>query len=245
MPEYRLRTDGDVIEREYCDVFILRDFPSYEVFWQRFVTPLSRRPENIQLKDHGQLAAAGRTDLDICLAQLHYSILLHLVRAYDLLHQEPVKADQLLFGLTALCGAQDIAFELLERFQNPKKYPAWPIMNNGKLQDPGMKAQKNWQNSHDHPLQDIRDYRNRLVHGRMPPTIVWTDHRNNVLLHNLPRIGLESQYFDWRKVTLASTAAQMPHGDFADAKQILAQAWQSTTAYLEGTWKTYLLPHLQ
>jgi hypothetical protein len=244
MAPYTLLSDGDPVEKHYYDLFIARDFPSYQAFWQEFVTPLSRRPVDIQLKDAQQLAREGKTDHDVCLAQLHYSILLHLIRAFDIRQLESVKADELLFGLTSLCGAQDIAFELLERVQKPDRYPPWPTIQKGRLHDHGIDAQWNWKKAHNFPLQDVRDYRNRLVHGRMPPTIVWANHQDKVLLFKLPRMRKEGDYFDWRKVTLAATPLQLPHADFDDCRTILSEAWGLTTKYLEENWKEHLLPHI-
>lgn len=91
MPNYRLISDGDSVEKEYYFLFIGREFPSYEIFWQQFITPLSRRPASIQLKNDAELANDGRIQNDICIAQLHYSTLLHLIRAYGFLNLPPIK----------------------------------------------------------------------------------------------------------------------------------------------------------
>jgi len=244
MTFYTLIYDGDPVEKHYYDLFVARDFPSYEAFWQQFVTPLSRRPIDIHLLDDEKLAREGKTAHDVCIAQLHYSVLLHLVRTYDLMQLPLPGPSELLFGLTALCGAQDLAFELLERFQHRSRYAAWPRMKKGGLRDDGEEAQRNWQRAHGQPLSEIRFYRNRLVHGRVPPQIAVTDAGGNIVAYKLPRIGKESGYFDWRTVNAAASGSQPPPDDFADAAAILTEAWTATTGYLEESWKTHLLRHL-
>ncbi len=142
MTQYHLSSDGDLIEREYYAKFIADRFPSYEAFWEGFVVPLTRRPKNVQLKDDRELAQIGKGPHDVCIAQLHYSILLHLVRAYKTNLHRDITADQVLFGLTAICGAQDQAFELLERYRSPTEYRPWPSVDKkqGKLRDDGEDA---------------------------------------------------------------------------------------------------------
>jgi hypothetical protein len=244
MANYTLIKDGDPTEQGYYETLIAKYFPSYEVFWQKFVTPLSQRPANFRFKDDQQLEASGKTDHDVCLAQLHYSILLHLIRAYKLLQQSPVLSDHLLFGLTALCGAQDIAFELLERFQNPREYPPWPVQKAGATtDDAGKRARHKWQQKHNWPLQHVRKYRNQLIHGRMSPSMLHADEQN-VLVQSFPRIGLESKYSDWRKVSGPPMNAAIFATDFEPAQNILGSAWDETTEYLEDSWKAYLLPGL-
>lgn len=245
MTPYTLRSDGDPLEKRCDALFIARDFPSYEVFWQKFVTPISRRPIDTGFLTDFQLARELKTAQDVCIAQLHYSVLLHLARAYDLMQLEIPGSTELLFGLTALGGAQDAAFELLERFQHRHKYAAWPRMKSGVLHDAGLDAQRNWRQSHGHPLESLRSYRDRLLHGRIPPGIAVTDTAGNIVAYRLPRIGKESAYFDWRAVAPASTDPQPPPDDFADAGTILTEAWTATTRYLEDSWKICLLPHLK
>ena len=84
MSDYTLAQHGDPFERHYESLFISRAFPSYERFWQRFVVPLTNRPIDIRFKTPEDLNAIGKGDREICIAQLHYSILRHLGRVFDL-----------------------------------------------------------------------------------------------------------------------------------------------------------------
>lgn len=237
MSQYSLTNDGDGYEQHYYTLFIQREFPSYEVFWQKFITPLTRRPVDIHIKDDSDLTQIGRTANDVCIAQLHYSVLRHLIRAYELQRVSIIEIDHILFGLTALCGAQDVAFELLERFRNPRIYDPWAEKRHG-ASPSGREAQATWRKTDNYPLQHIRDYRNNLIHGRMLPGI-----KNNTVSY-LPKIGKEAQYFDWRKITNLATSNQLPLNDFSTLGDILQSAWQDTVQYLELRWKAHLLPNL-
>jgi len=180
---YTLRTDGDDLERAFYATLIQPDFPSYETFWQEFVTPLTNRPVNVQLKTDAELAGIGKGPHDVCLAQLHYSAFRHLVRAFQLREATEFGLDHLVFSISAIVGAQDVAFALLERFRNPTAYHPWFGRRSGGI-DGGREAQNAWKNHDGFPLQDVRDYRNHLVHGRTPPGI------NN----HYPMIGNEASY---------------------------------------------------
>ncbi len=227
---YTLQADGDGIEQQLYAPLIQPYFPSYEVFWQKFVIPLTNRPIDIHCKSDSALAAIGKGDHELCLSQLHYSVLRHLGRAFQLRKERNYGLDHLVFSLSAIVGAQDVAFELLERFTNPTSYGTWLGKRSGGI-DGGHEAQLNWKRSNAYPLQDIRDYRNHLVHGRTPPGFA----------NQYPKIGQESSYFDWRKVTAVAT---LPTTDFSPATDIHDSAFGQTVAYFETQWTANLLPNI-
>ena len=66
--------------------------------------------------------------------------------------------DALTEGMVRLVGAQYVAFELLGRYLNPGTYDPW-------LPDSSIAARRFWKDRENYPLQDIRNYRNNLVHG--------------------------------------------------------------------------------
>jgi hypothetical protein len=235
---YTLPNDGDGDEKAYYGMFLLGEFPAYEQFWSAFVTPLTNRPNDIQGKTDAQLAAIGRSPEDICISQLHYSVFRHLVRAYDIRVAPPVSVDGLYTGISALVGAQDTAFELLERFRHPGKYDPWVDRNRVKGGPMGgQEAQKAWKKHDKYPLQDIRDYRNNLMHGRTMPGIFVNGSPR------VPAIGHELQYLDWRQIT-ALAPNVLPLHDFAEPSDILNDAWNRTIAYIQAKWTAELLPHI-
>jgi len=238
---YTLQKDGDWIEQELYHRFVQPGFPSYELFWQKFVVPLTNRPVNIHFCDDAELAERGFGHKHICIAQLHYTVLAQLRRCLELLKLNPFNVDHLVFGMSCLVGAQDVAFELLERFSESKssKYDPWldkrpkgaaSHVNGGK------EAQKAWKKKEKHPLQDIRDYRNNLIHGRSLPGIVIGD---TILI---PKLGKERQYFDSRLVT--APVAALPVADFDKPANLFAAFFGTTVSYFESSWQKHLLPHL-
>jgi len=231
---YALDKDGDSFEQHYHGLFIKNNFPNYENFWQTFVVPLTNRPTDIHFKNDKELAQIGKTANDVCIAQLHYSILRHLARAYDLAKSSMIDQDILAEGVVHISGSLDIAFELLERFLNPSKYDPWLEEKDrvsGKIG--GKEARKVWQNNRSYPLQSIKDYRNHLIHGRMTPSII-----NSEIY--LPRIGFENKYFDWRLIT-DPTKVTYSVKDFMSAREILRKAWIDSIKYLNVEWKKTLL----
>jgi hypothetical protein len=227
---HTLKADGDQIEQQLYAPLIQPHFPSYEVFWDKFVIPLTNRPVDIQLKTDADLATIGKGDHDICIAQLHYSVLRHLGRAYVLRQNENYSLDHLVCSLSSIVGAQDVAFELLQRFKHPSNYGAWLETRTGGV-DGGREARKHWKRADGHPLQDIRNYRNHLIHGRTPPGID----------NKYPKIGRENSYFDWRKIT---AAAAPPVADFDSATDIHDAAFSQTVTYFETKWAAELLPNI-
>ena len=235
---YTLLEHVDAIEVSLFAPLIQPSFPSYETFWQKFVIPLTNRPANIQLRSDAELAALGFGPHHVCLAQLHYTILRQLARCYQLAQDPRFGIDHLVFAMSSLVGSQDVAFELLERFAHPATYNPWldkrPRHAAAAIKG-GKEAQEEWKRSNKRPLQDIRDYRNHLVHGRTPPGIVVGAQAMT------PKRGKQQQYFDWRLVT---AAAQPPVADFDSPSAIFASAFTTTVTYFETSWQAHIIPNI-
>lgn len=235
---FRLAIDGDSLEKAAWPLFVQFEFPSYERFWLKYVVPLTNRPANIHFKDLATLAAAGKTEEDVAIAQLHYTILKHLLAAHQIKQGQTVDDFGLFIGLSSLTGAQDVAFELLQRYTDPGKYDPWTESRPKATKKPlsGEDARSKWKKDHYYPLQSIRDYRNKLIHGRIPPAIV---DPGGV---RLPAISVVDRYCDWRSVTDPARVISIPSGDFEYASKILETAWNETLHYLEASWQQHLLP---
>jgi len=230
-PTYRLAIDGDDFERHCWNLFVKDQFSSYERFWLKSVVSLTNRPNNVHFKTDAELAAISKSQSDLCVAQLNYSVLRHLMRCFEVLKmlETPSGIDQQLNllqeGMARLVGAQDNAFELLERVKNPNGYKPF-------LEKDGKTAREAWQKSQNYPLQTLRNYRNSLMHGRLLPGI--TDGPRLCL----PNIDKVSSYLDWRLITELSPEQEEYKKDFISVLNILESAWNETIMYLENHWKS-------
>jgi len=236
--EYTLLKDGDGFEQLYWKEFIENTFPTYEKYWARRIVPLTNRPLNIHFKSSLEIGKLGFSPEDICLAQLHYTILRHLVRSYNILkylekHDQSIfDIDYLSEGLFHVTASQDVAFEFLQRLKTPNQYDPWAPtkkMSNTN-QDASKEARQKWQKDNNRPLQEIRDYRNHLTHGRMSPSIL---NPNKIFV---PKIENENDYLDWRLITdwNQNTAKQ---ADFDSLDNVLRCAWNDTINYFENQWQ--------
>lgn len=235
---YRLAIDGDDLEKRAWGSFLQSDFPAYEQFWMKHVVPLTGRPAHIHFKDDVTLKAEGKNAEDLAMAQLHYTALKHLLGAHQVGQGRAIDEFGLFVGLSALTGGQDVAFELLQRYSHRGQYDPWvEARPRGKKigSKSGQDAQEDWKKANSFPLQHIRDYRNKLLHGRTPPAIL----SSGVI--SLPAIGAVDKYCDWRTVTGPGAASRIPIGDFESASAILGRAWQETLQYLENMWRQHLV----
>lgn len=226
MSAYIFETDGDGIERHYWEKFIKGEFPSYAAFWERYVVPLTNRPKNLHSKTDTELCSIGKSNKDLNIAHLHYTLLRHLCYIYEVGRRSLIDLDMLTCGMARIVGAQDVAFELLERFSNPI-YGAWDERQ-------AKNAKRTWQEKEKRPLQDIRDYRNHMLHGLLLPSLVGKK-------INLPKIGRENKYLDWRLITDPINNPGLDTYDLVPADEILKEAWDKTLSYFEKKWKEILL----
>ncbi len=234
---HRLAIDGDDYEKLAWGQFLQTEFPSYELFWLKHVVPLTNRPKDIHSKDDTALAAIGKNAEDLAIAQLHYTVLRHLIGAQKLRQTGEIDDFGLFVGLSCLCAAQDVAFELLQRYTKRGNYDPWlersPAGKRKNRRLAGQDAQNDWQNTNKPPLTVIRDYRNKLMHGRIPPA---TRDAGGL---RLPGMNVVRNYCDWRLVT--DPINPPPPGDFEYTNVIFRQAWQQTVAYFESMWQKHLL----
>ena len=223
---YDLETEGDPVEARAWASFVAEEFPSYEVFWRERVVPLTKRPEAGGFRPKAELVEMGKPDQEVCLAQLQYTVLGHLLVAYDFRQNHPVGAEGFVHAMVRLSAAGDVAHEFLERLANPDAYGAWSEKD-------GDQARRVWRK--DHPdLDDVHNYRNRLLHGRLPMTLF--DPTSGVRW--FPRLG-EAIDLDWREVT-ETFDLQRAAEKFETANHVLDEAWQRVLVYLEANWKAAL-----
>jgi hypothetical protein len=257
---FSIAGDGDDSEKLYWENFARERFPSYESFWLAHVVPVTNRGATdrlsrelrIRFRTDAELAADGLGPEDVAIAQLHYTLLLHVGRVWELLDQArafpsgeagwTAVFDRNFFfeSFTRLSGASDVADELLERHRmlGSGTYPAWD-------EKAGGRARTEWRNREGDPLRDVRAYRNRLVHGRVVPQWdvrifeVGTGAFHGVRLM-YPRLDRVEDYLDWRPVfDPANVDAILP--DFEHAEVIIREAWERVLDYTEASWQAHLL----
>jgi hypothetical protein len=253
MHPFTIPTDGDEFERRWWPQWTSNHFPSYETFWVARVVPLTYRVknrQNIRFRPQSELSADGYTEEDVAVAQLHYTLLMHLGRVFELVddaHAFTVPdymanrhfgRDAFFEAFARLTGASDVADELLARRAKPGTYDAWNETDGGN-------ARRAWRKANPDPLEPVRAYRHRLVHGRVVPEIFLPvvnaqsgQQLGDVLLY--PRVDKVASYLDWR-VAFAEAGSTTPSPDFAEAAIIAADAWGDVVTYVEQAWRTHLL----
>jgi len=228
--EYNLKQHGDYYEKKYLGRFIKRSFPSYEIFWKKYIVPITNRSvdiHDIHIKSDEDLKKIGRSQYDVQIAQLHYTVLRHLISAYSVLDQiefgQNMILDQFILFIVRICAAVDVADEFLERFTNPNEYEVWNITH-------GKNARFAWRNKSKDELKYIRDYRNYLLHCPLLPTIP----------NKYPKFDLIEKYRDWRKITHLKVIPKEVEDDFYSFIRLSGIIWLEVLNYLEKKWKDIL-----
>lgn len=220
---YRLAIDGDDEEKLAWGEFIQAQFPEYELFWVKSVVPLTERPAGIQVRSDSSLPAPFGAE-DVVIAQLHYTVLRNLRRAYHATFRASPDDYALTLALAFIVAAQDNACELLERSRTRGVYDFW-LESPTKGKKGGFEARKVWLSA-PNPLKWIREYRNKLLHGRVPPAVDG----------KLPSPTSIDKFVDWR-----STSGAVATTDFALPQEIATAAWNETLTYFRTMWRTHLL----
>ena len=96
---FTLTKDGDGHEKEFYENFIKPNFPSYEVFWEKFVTPLTNRPRDIHFCSDAELGKKGFGPEHICIAQLHYTVFIQLLRCHLFKTKGNLTPDELIYAM--------------------------------------------------------------------------------------------------------------------------------------------------
>jgi hypothetical protein len=249
---FTIETDGDETEKAWWPQWTRDHFPSYEAFWVSYIVPLTYRVKertNIRFQTSEELAEAGYTDEDVAVAQLHYTLLRHLGRVFELLNdsrafthrsematREEFGRDEFFESFARLSGASDVSDELLARRANPGTYGAWNEAQ-------GREARGRWRQVYPDALRPIRAYRNRLVHGRIVPelNVEGTNPDGPVVALYYPRLEKVDDYLDWRVAFDANRTGV--HPDFDDAVLIVLDAWERLVRHVEKAWQEHLLDH--
>lgn len=226
MPAFLLAKDGDALEQQFARTF-LSDFPAYEQFWISHVAPLTNRPHNINAKTDVELALIGKGPEDIAITYLHYTVLRHLTHCYQNRRNAISSIDAFTNCMIRLSSSLDPADELLSRWKNRGRDP-W-------CEKAGEAARRAWRvrGGPASATEPVRRYRNKLLHGRINPTLHMIDPTSGREEMWAPKLNKEGRYADWR--------SEPSWSDFAPLDDILLESWSIVTGYLEHQWQTVLL----
>jgi hypothetical protein len=250
---FTIEADGDEPEKRWWPQWTRDHFPSYETFWVERIVPLTYRVkdrQNIRFQTDEELAEAGYTPEDVAVAQLHYTLLNHLGRVFELLDDvrafterslmanRPFTRYQFFESFARLSGASDVSDELLARRATPGEYDAWDERQ-------GRNARNEWRRVNPDPLQPVRSYRNRLVHGRVVPTIevkahdAQDRHVGDMLFY--PLLEKVDDYLDWRVAfDVAENDKPTLFADFNEMALIALDAWERVVGHVEDAWQIHL-----
>jgi len=240
---HEILREGDDDEKEAFRLFAEQKFPTYEVFWNKFVFSLTQRPQDISFKDDALLQKDFPKETitliheRICIAQLHYSALKFMLSAYKNIDKTAKDIELFEYVFSCLFSALDVSAELCARYERLKMgvssldaFDPEAVYDGKKLREKFTRKFKYPQN-----IQEIREYRNNLIHGRMSfyaktPTAGFL---------SLPSVGKEKYFLDWRKAF--SYFKQGKTGDFEHSKNIAQKSFDNVIHYLDDLWQKFLI----
>lgn len=229
--EFSLQNDGDTAEKENY-TFINENFPRYEIWWQKNVVPLTNRPNNIHFKNESELSEIGKGYSDIMLAQMSYTVLIHLISLNRLIGDKKMGYKDAFYEFFSRASALiDVTcdFCVIRKTQELK---------DGLNSDPNLNKMSKYLKESDsikkygHLVIDfslvkpIRTYRNSLLHGVMPPSL-------NGMYPILDKI---SAYEDWRTVTNVKLKTPNILDEFDDPQSIAEDTFNIIVNFLNTNW---------
>lgn len=240
---HEILREGDNNEKEAFRLFATQKFPSYEVFWDRFIYFLTQRPKDISFKDDVQLQkdSPGETIIliheRICIAQLHYSVLKFLLSAFKNIDKTSTNVEAFEYFFSCLFSALDISAELCARHNRFKTDSLSLDAFDPEAVCDGKNLRKQFTQKYKYPknIQEIREYRNNLVHGR----IFFHSQTPTAGFLYFPSVGKEKLFLDWRKGF--SYFKQGKTGDFEHSKHIAQKSFDTVIDYLNSLWQKFLI----
>lgn len=253
MINYRLKIDGDNIEKEAWDLFIQNIFPNYELFWLKFVVPRTNRPKNIRTKEN-------LPKDEKILIMLHYAILINLYYVFkDFNNSYDRKTFENMY--IRLSSATDVCEEFLFRFLiwiNNKELSDIidTIFNlNKKLTPNKNDAVKSLEKGKNYSLSIIskRDVIKKLTNDRFGIELFgFIDlirHYRNFLVHSWPMFQIGNlypkketvkEYRDWVKVLEDlendSKRANLIKTKYKDMKRLITEDFFNLLKLINKTW---------
>jgi hypothetical protein len=240
---YNIAQHGDPEEKRANSLFLQKQFPHYEVFWSKFVVGLTNRPNDIFFKDDKALTTDfpaetnARIHERLCIAQLHYSVLMFLLTAHDARATADKSYNSVSQVLSALYSAIDISSELFARYGVFKKNNALKRdAFDPKSIEEAIRLRRFWVENNPYPndILDVRDYRNILIHGRI---IFWGRTPTGYVI--LPQLGQCRNGLDWRVAISDFNSGNL--GNYIFSQHLVESAFDIVIKYLNDAWESHLI----
>lgn len=238
---FTIPINGDNYEKEAYDIFLKNKFPSYELFWQKFITILSNLPTDVHTKSDDELIkifpgeSIEMIHERVIILQLHYSVLRMLFKAHKDIKKSAQDMDAVINFFASIYSAIDISAELFGRYDRFKKGvsivvdPFDPVTS----QIDSMKIRKGWQknNPYSQDIIDIRTYRNLMSHGQAFGSVS-TFMAGFIAL---PEPGRIEEFLDWRTINWSS------HVPLVHTNNLIPEVFDSVVKFLNKEWERNLL----
>jgi hypothetical protein len=227
--EISLEYWGESVEKKNID-FIQKNFPKYEEWWKQNVVPITNRPNNIHFKTESELHMMGKGYADIMLAQMSYTVLIHLISLNKLISDGDLNHKDNFYEFFSRASALiDVTcdFCVIRLDQTLKS----ELDSKPNLRVVSIKINKQVK-EYSHLVNDfslvepIKTYRNSLLHGVMPPS----------LNGQYPILDKISVYEDWRFVTDPQMRPSDIENDFDSPQSIAENAFEIVLNFLNSNW---------
>lgn len=227
LDKFNLSQHGDYWEQHWAQL-VLRDFPAYEIFWRRYVVPLTNRIDAaIPASDRGRWIRLRLPIDELCerMAMQHYSVFYYLARATENIHaKESCPFPEDAFTLLDACGDNVRSFfasvkEFLGDFSQPiVKLPADKkrLCSDGDLSKPDIRRGG---------FVAVQKYRDIILHN---PVLGRAMDRSRT---SLPRQEvLERIKSSWRN------AERLVPSELIDSRELLLHLHGEIASFLQQKW---------
>jgi hypothetical protein len=207
-------------------------FPAYEIFWRRYVVPLTNRVDrNVPFPQDRDPWIRVRPDVHERQEQLamhHYSVFYYLARAAEHANSNESEFPEDVFSLLDACGDNALAFCILARkiltdfglsidFLPSRKDQLCCSTDRQKL------------STHRGGLVEVREYRDTILHNPVLGRGIQTPRQF------LPkREFLEEVKLSWMK------AARLTAEQMVESKPLYARLLSETASFLQETWEVLI-----
>jgi len=227
LEKFGLKQHGDHWEQKWAPL-VSQDFPAYEVFWRRYIVPLTNRIDPAISPSNRNLWIRLRPSISESLERMtmqHYSVFYYLARATERIQSVDSPFPEDVFALLDACGDNVLLFfKSISSFLSDSGRPVPQLPMNAKaLIDP---SEKPGTGSCYGGFVAVREYRDVILHN---PVLGRSMNRNRTFL---PRSEtLKTIKSSWRK------AADLPSDRVVDLQSLFLGLREEITGFLQKNWQ--------